>query len=507
MSDNINDNNNNYLKLKNNNIPFNNNIINYINSNQDIINDFDELTKDFNDIFLDSNNIIKNLLEENNIKTRKNKLTFIDVLCYIFNYSFIDTTKTSVSSNYNFDNDLNIDRTSYYKKELKVPITFYENIFIKIKNVFNKYYNRYNKIDINDKKSKYELVPVDGTYNNTNINNKKGVLETSLNMGFYNVTKSIPIDIDFKGIESKNKEICCFIDTINKNKFDINNVIFVFDRAYFSYDFIKFLNDKKINYVIRMRNNSDLLNKKKKIKIDNKNINKLKDCNIRIVKYNEKYIITKKNKKNEDVKLEITSECNVITNLNCDTFNDEEIKKIYLSRWKVEIFFKLLKSNFKFANLKEHNKNTIIQYKKKYIIILINIYISQITELIYKNSIQKINKKNEQEKNKTNKHQYNIKFNNSLMINGLKKILCPIIKSELKNKDLIKYCINFIKKTNTIIGIINDRISKIPHTKWYVKSYSDFYKYASIIEALENKDLNILNKNLKLLAKQIKIIK
>ena len=67
--------------------------------------------------------------------------------------------------------------------------------------------------------------------------------------------------------------------------------------------------------------------------------------------------------------------------------------------------------------------------------------------------------------------------------------------------------IHFIKKTNTIIGIINDRISKIPHTKWYVKSYSDFYKYASIIEALENKDLNILNKNLKLLAKQIKIIK
>jgi len=141
MSDNIKDNNNNYLKLKNNNILFNNNLINYINSNQDIINDFD-------DIFLDSNNIIKNLLEKNNIKTRKNKLTFIDVLCYIFNYSFIDTTKTSVSSNYNFDNDLNIDRTSYYKKELKVPITFYENIFIKIKNVFNKYYNRYNKIYI-----------------------------------------------------------------------------------------------------------------------------------------------------------------------------------------------------------------------------------------------------------------------------------------------------------------------------------------------------------------------
>jgi len=50
----------------------------------------------------------------------------------------------------------------YYKKELKIPITFYENIYIKIKNTFDKYYNKYNKIDINNKKSKYEYIPVDG---------------------------------------------------------------------------------------------------------------------------------------------------------------------------------------------------------------------------------------------------------------------------------------------------------------------------------------------------------
>ena len=203
----------------------------------------------------------------------------------------------------------------------------------------------------------------------------------------------------------------------------------------------------------------------------------------------------------------MTTECHIITNLNSDIFNDEEIKKIYLSRWKIEVFFKLLKSNFKFADLKEHNKNIVNEYKKKYIIILINIYITHLIELIYKNSIKKINKKNNKNnKNNKNKHQYNIKFNNSLMITGLKKILYPIIKSKLSNEELKKYCIHFIKKTNTIIGIINERVSIRPHTKWYVQSYSDYYKYATIIEALENKDLTTLNKNLKLLAKQIKII-
>lgn len=34
-------------------------------------------------------------------------------------------------------------------------------------------------------------------------------------------------------------------------------------------------------------------------------------------------------------------------------------------RWDVEVFFKLIKSNFKFAVLREHNNNTTENYKKK----------------------------------------------------------------------------------------------------------------------------------------------
>ena len=31
-------------------------------------------------------------------------------------------------------------------------------------------------------------------------------------------------------------------------------------------------------------------------------------------------------------------ECNIITNLDKSKYNDEEIKKIYLSRWDIEVF-------------------------------------------------------------------------------------------------------------------------------------------------------------------------
>ena len=72
---------------------------------------------------------IKNILFKKNIITRTNKLNFIDVLCYVFNYSFIELSKQCIVSNYNFDNNINVNRTSYYK--LKIPLSFYSDIFFK----------------------------------------------------------------------------------------------------------------------------------------------------------------------------------------------------------------------------------------------------------------------------------------------------------------------------------------------------------------------------------------
>lgn len=133
---------------------------------------------------------------------------------------------------------------------------------------------------------------------------------------------------------------------------------------------------------------------------------------------------------------------------------------------------------------------------------MINLYLIRLIECIY----DKHNKKNNKENTKKNKHKYNIKHNNSLMIEGLKKIIHNIIKSSLVHNDLYKYCECFIEKTNTIIGISNPRISKSPFSKWYVKSYTNYYKYLEVIKAIKNNDFSTLNKNLKLLASNIEII-
>ena len=65
---------------------------------------------------------------------------------------------------------------------------------------------------------------VDGTYNNTNIKNDIN-LETSLNMGLYDATNYIPIELKLKGFE-KIKKLILYIKQKN---IDNCNLIFVLD--------------------------------------------------------------------------------------------------------------------------------------------------------------------------------------------------------------------------------------------------------------------------------------
>ncbi len=59
-------------------------------------------------------------------------------------------------------------------------------------------------------------------------------------------SNKIPVNIKFKGAESKNKEISSFGKDIEDKNVGTDNVIFVFDRTYFSYDFINYLDKKNI---------------------------------------------------------------------------------------------------------------------------------------------------------------------------------------------------------------------------------------------------------------------
>ena len=75
------------------------------------------------------------------------------------------------------------------------------------------------------------------------------------------------------------------------------------------------------------------------------------------------------------------------------------------------------------------------------------------------------------------------------------------------NKDILfKYSTNYIVKINVQIDIYNERKCKNPSFKWYIKSYAEYYKNNTIINALKNNKVDELNKNLKLFASEIKII-
>jgi putative transposase len=191
------------------------------------------------------------------------------------------------------------------------------------------------------------------------------------------VENNIIIDLTINGNNTKNYEILQLTNYIIKNK--LKNVTLILDRAYSSYDFINFLFNNDINFIIRFKNNCKNFN----FKINNFD-------NLRIIKYEQKIEkeVINKNINSEKISyksviLEYTNEYTLITNLNKDEYNDEKIKELYKKRWSVEIFFKLLKKNFKFETLIEYNKEqNDISYKKLYICNLIIIYLSNIVENI-----------------------------------------------------------------------------------------------------------------------------
>ena len=448
-------------------------IIIYIIMNK-IKNDLKILTKDINNIFVNANENIRDILKVNNINTRTKKLSFTDALTYKFLCAYKNYTNTQVVADLNFANS-KVDINNYYKKEQKIPLEYYENILNNTKQILNKYSN---------KNLKDRIIAVDGTYNNTNFKNDKK-LETTLNMGYYDVSNCVPIHIDLKNYSDKNKEISAFMEYVNDAKLEMQNIIFVMDRAYFSYDLFEYLNKKNIKFVIRVKNNCVHLKKNKSILRKNK-------CEyVRFVSYNTTITSIIKDKKNKDRSVTRNLSCNIATNLN-HTYNDDTIKNIYKSRWDVEVFFKLIKSNFKFSYLTEHNTQTRICYLKKYIVILINCMLERIFELVLEDL-----PKNDK---------YNIKYNKSLALNGLKQIIPNIINSILTSEILFKYLNNFFTLVYSEKNKNNARTSKIPFSKWYVKDYINKYKNEKLIDAIDNNTLEKLNKNLKMEALTITLL-
>ena len=165
----------------------------------------------------------------------------------------------------------------------------------------------------------------------------------------------------------------------------------------------------------------------------------------------------------------------------------------------LEVFFKLIKSNFKFQNLTEKSKNNNLKiYYSSLIVILI---LKAIENYYWKDKQPKISI------NLDNKIDSIEKINKSKTIKNIFiKLLDKIIYGTLNQELLDNFCKRHISTYNNKLGRSNPRRSNTPFTKWYVKDYSESSKYKKVISAIINNKINQLNKNLKTLATKITIL-
>lgn len=327
-------------------------------------------------------------------------------------------------------------------------------------------------------------------------------MDVVLNMGFFNITDNVPIDLCSCGAKNKNKEVKFATKYITENINIFKNNILIADRFYFTYEFINFLEDNNIKYIIRVKGDGKYL--KKEINVTKNNINytsivKLKD-KVRVITYknviNKTVHVINKKKCNTKYQLEIKNDCVLVTNLLDDKkYTDSNIMDLYRSRWDIEIFFKYLKGNLNFQHIKE--KNIQESHKKIYICELIIMYIAKIIEKHYYKS-NKVKKNNEK---------YTFSINKSLLINSLyDKFLYKLLNNGITNKYLNSFSNLWVKIIQNKKGRTFPRSSKEPFSKWYIKGYSNDTKYTRILNALFNDNINDLDKNLKtLLSKFISI--
>lgn len=425
---------------------------------------------------------VNSLSKHIKLRQSKNGITLTDVISYRFLYTDSNDrmTKQAITCKLNSINNTSFTRQAYDSKDKNVPLEFYEFMFLKFKSLFRK------QMEIKDD----ILVAVDGTYN-TSIDRKP-----MLNLGLFDISNGVPLDIQYYGNSKRNQEVSVFMDHIKNNIDKYRNVIFVADRGYYNYNLINFIQENNLNYIIRIKGDGKNLNPKTKI---NKNvpkyllINNIKN-NSRLIKshrYLDKKVNISKSKTSKRTALiKIRNDCVILTNLkDKNKYSDQKILDLYNSRWDIEVFFKYIKHNFKFRNLDEKD---IQQHKKLYYCELIIMYIVKMLET-------EIAKKDKLSKNK--------KINKTLLITGLYDGLLVDMISNSINESSYTMIRKYVMTYNTQIGRHNPRKSKTPFTRWYVKDYSESSKYSKVINAILDKKTNELNKNLKTLSKRIKIVK
>lgn len=444
------------------------------------------ISKKLVEIFQNEFNYNKiNKIRKTNMRNILKGIQLNDAIYYRFLYTKKDTTEESIVSHMNFLKNTTFTRQAYTSKEKNIPTKTYFNVLSKIKRLYNDCYGQGNDL---------KMIAVDGTYNN-DIKMKE-----VLNMGFFDITNNIPIELKSYGNKNKNREISSTIDFIKKNINIFKNSIIVGDRGYFSYEFLNFLINNNLKFIIRVKGKGENLNQNNVLKPNTpkyKSILNVRENSILIKNQKilcETMYASHSKKKVKKYKIEKENNCNIITNLkeNNKKYSEDKIWEIYKSRWDVEVFFKYIKYNFKFQHM---GKKSLIARRKMCICELIITYLEKLLE------------KYAEEKNffkKTKSKRFDYKINKSNLTKGIfDYLIYNILNNTIKNETFDHFCKCYINVTQNKIDRNFPRMSKKPFTKWYIKGYYHHTKFMKIVNAILNGQIDKLNKNLKTIAKNI----
>lgn len=386
--------------------------------------------REINKISLFFKNYVNKYLKQQTDYIYSKKSSLNDGLLFHLLKTKLNNTQQNVTTSISLINKQKISRQALTKRSNLISITHLNYLYTSLTNKFNIFNND------------ASLSSVDGTKINIyNKNTDKGY-ETINLLGIYN-NNNIPNNI-YKNKDVNKSEIQLFYEYIDNNLFDKTKTL-VLDRLYFSNKLINKCIDNNINFISRLKSNTQYLNK---YYLFDKNIDEIKTYN------QNDYIVTLNNNKQIRI-ISFKQNDNIYhiasTLLDYNKYNINYFKNAYKTRWDIEIYFKITKANTNLNNIKSKNMDKINK----------EIISTNIISFLYSYILKIYNKYS-----KNNK-----KINNSLFINKFyDHLLDKIINNKLNFKifslimDIIIVTYNNTNKNN-----INPRYSIMPYTKWHYK--------------------------------------
>ena len=277
----------------------------------------------------------------------------------------------------------------------------------------------------------YRLLSIDGTIleisNTENLRNEFGYIENqSMKVararaaGLYDSENDLMITTVIS--KYRTSERLQAQDLINKlEAIGFYNDLILFDRGYPSNDFISFIEQKKIKYLMRVSLSfKSLVNVEGEDQIVELKNNK-ETLKVRVLKFPLESGVT-----------EI-----LITNIFDETFSISDFKQLYFKRWGIEVKYNEIKNRLEIENF---TGETPISIKQDF---YATIYLSNMVALAKMDANAIINEKN---KGKNLKYEY--KVNTNILIGKLKNSLVSMLleKSSRKRSKLLKIIMEEISR-------------------------------------------------------------